>query len=408
VTENTSAVEHPGLLGFAGLMRLVASGTQIPDLGPQLEARAERDPQDANALLDLATLLFLMLNTDYRRFAFEMQDRALKIRRVYRLPAGVAPPALRLLVLMAAGDMTANTPVDCLLQESDVAVTLAYVLPGEALPRPLPAHDLVMVAIGESEQNQILLQQLDVLTRLTDRPVVNLPARIRLLTRDHVAAQLRGVPGIEMPATARVDRTALERAARGEATLDSLVNGGRYPVILRPLGSHGGKDLVKVDDAAALAGYLENLADGEFYLSNFIDYSGGDGLFRKYRVVMIAGRPYACHLAISSHWMIHYVNADMDASAAKRAEEQHFMESFEHGFARRHGTALAAIQGAIAMDYFGIDCAETRDGKLLIFEADSAMIVHATDDPEVFPYKLPHMRKLFAAFRDMLAAKCNR
>ncbi len=401
-------VENPSLIGFAGLMRLVASGTQIPDLGPQLEARVERDPQDADALLDLATLLFLMLNTDYRQVAFQMQERALKLRRAYALPAAAAPPALRLLVLMAPGDMTANTPVDCLLQDSDVAVTLLYVLPGEPLARPLPEHDLVMVAIGESEQNQLLLQQLDILTRLTARPVINLPARIRRLTRDHVAEQLRGVAGIEMPATVRLDRSKLESAARGELPLDRLVEAGRYPVILRPIGSHGGKDLVGLDGAAALAAYLTSLADNDFYLSNFIDYSGSDGLFRKYRVVVIAGRPYACHMAISKHWMIHYVNADMDASAAKRAEEQRFMEDFDQDFAVRHAAALAAIQTAIGMDYFGIDCAETPDKKLLIFEADSAMIVHATDDPEIFPYKLAQMDKLFGAFRGLLAAKVAR
>jgi glutathione synthase/RimK-type ligase-like ATP-grasp enzyme len=397
--------EKSSLIGFAGLMRLVASGTQIPDLGPQLEARVDSDPQDAEALLDLATLLFLMLNPGYRQIAFQMQERALKLRRVYALPAGAAPPALRLLVLMAPGDMTANTPVDCLLQDSDVALTLLYVLPGEPLPRPLPEHDLVMVAIGESEQSQLLLQQLDALTRLTARPVVNLPARIRLLTRDHVAGQLRGVAGIEMPATVRVHRANLESAARGELALDRLVEAGRYPVILRPVGSHGGKDLVRLDDAAALGAYLAALGDSDFYLSNFIDYSGADGQFRKYRVVMIGGRPYACHMAISTHWMIHYVNADMDASAAKRAEEQRFMEDFDQDFAARHAGALAAIQNAIGMDYFGIDCAETPDRKLLIFEADSAMIVHATDDPDIFPYKLPQMEKLFGAFRHLLAAK---
>ena len=83
-------------MGFAGLMRLLASGMEIPELGPRLEARVEQDPQDAYALLDLATLLFLMLNTDYRKFAFEMQERALKIRRVYPLPvrAGPTPPGI--------------------------------------------------------------------------------------------------------------------------------------------------------------------------------------------------------------------------------------------------------------------------------------------------------------------------
>ena len=61
---------------------------------------------------------------------------------------------------MAPGDMTSNTPVDCLLEGADVAVTLLYVLPGRPLPSPLPEHDLIFVAIGESSANQVLLRQL--------------------------------------------------------------------------------------------------------------------------------------------------------------------------------------------------------------------------------------------------------
>ena len=55
-----------------------------------------------------------------------------------------------------------------------------------------------------------------------------------------------------------------------------------------------------------------------------------------------------------------------------------------------------------ALDYFIIDCAETRDGSLLIFEADSTAVVHNMDPPAIFPYKPPQMRKIFAAFSAML------
>ena len=41
-------------------------------------------------------------------------------------------------------------------------------------------------------------------------------------------------------------------------------------------------------------------------------------------------------------------------------------------------------------------------------EADIAMIVHAMDSVEVYPYKAPQMRKVFAAFRDMLYRKSGR
>ncbi|HEX4327269.1 MAG TPA: hypothetical protein VH105_10640, partial [Burkholderiales bacterium] len=49
-----------------------------------------------------------------------------------------------------------------------------------------------------------------------------------------------------------------------------------------------------------------------------------------------------------------------------------------------------------------IDCAETADGRLLVFEVDPAMVVHALDPVDLYPYKPAAMHKLFAAFRAML------
>src|SRR5215470_6618761 len=141
-------ISNEYIIGFAGLGRLLESGIDFPVLGPQLQARLEKDPSDANAMLDIATLLFLTGHAGNRPFAFDYQKRALETRRIYQL-APPKTPAVRLLVLMAPGDMTSNTPVDCLLERSDVDVTLVYVLPDRPLP-PLPEHDVVFIAIGES------------------------------------------------------------------------------------------------------------------------------------------------------------------------------------------------------------------------------------------------------------------
>jgi glutathione synthase/RimK-type ligase-like ATP-grasp enzyme len=172
---------------------------------------------------------------------------------------------------------------------------------------------------------------------------------------------------------------------------------------VRPIDSHAGHDLLKVEDAGALAAYLARQPAPAFYLAPFVDYSGLDGQFRKYRIVLIDGVPYLCHLAISSHWMVHYLNAGMDESADKRAEEARAMLAFDEGFAVRHAAALADIDHRIGLPYLGIDCAETKDGKLLIFEVDNAMVVHAMDDPARYPYKQPAMARVFAAFAAMLA-----
>ncbi|MGA9300499.1 MAG: hypothetical protein WBW45_09710, partial [Bradyrhizobium sp.] len=68
----------------------------------------------------------------------------------------------------------------------------------------------------------------------------------------------------------------------------------------------------------------------------------------------------------------------------------------------RHRGALAAVASRVGLDYFTIDCAENKNGELLIFEADNTAVVHNMDSPDVFPYKGPQMRKIFDAFAAML------
>jgi hypothetical protein len=107
-------------------------------------------------------------------------------------------------------------------------------------------------------------------------------------------------------------------------------------------------------------------------------------------------------MAIAERWDIWYLNAGMSASAAKRFEEERFMRTFDVGFGRRHRAALTALSDRVGLDYFTVDCAETRDGSLLIFEADNTAVVHNMDPPGVFPYKAPQMRRIFDAFVAML------
>ena len=408
ITANLSPLGLPAYIGFAGLWRLVLAGMEISRLGPLLEAHLARNPDDAAVMMDIATLIILTMIPEYRAAAFAMQARALDIQQLYRLPAAREGAGIRVLALAAPGDMTAITHLDCLLEGSDVELLVLYARPDRPLPSRLPDHDLVFVTAGESVPNRPLLKQIESFTNASPKPVLNAPDRILRLSRDSVSALLRPVPGIVMPMTAGVSRESLERVGRGELPLAALLEDGVFPIIARPLDSQGGKDLAKLDGPAAIADYLRTAAEGEFFISRFVDYNGLDGLFRKYRVVLIAGRPYACHMGISTHWMIHYVNADMDASAAKRDEEARFMADFDSGFALRHKDSLARIDALLGLDYYGIDCAETPDGRLLVFEVDTAMLVHAMDPPDLYPYKRPQMRKLFGAFRSMLAAAVER
>ena len=74
------------------------------------------------------------------------------------------------------------------------------------------------------------------------------------------------------------------------------------------------------------------------------------------------------------------------------------MRDFDIDFAIRHAPAFNALARKFGLDYFVIDCAEMPDGRLLLFEAQVAMIVHAMDTTGIFSYKQPTMQKLFTAF----------
>jgi hypothetical protein len=122
----------------------------------------------------------------------------------------------------------------------------------------------------------------------------------------------------------------------------------------------------------------------------------------------VDGRAYPVHMAISEGWKVWYYNAGMANSEAKREEEARFMAEFDSGFAQRHARALEAIAERFGLEYFGIDCAELPDGRLLVFEGGVDLAAHDMDRPDVYPYKSAHMQKLFAAFREMLNRKSVR
>jgi glutathione synthase/RimK-type ligase-like ATP-grasp enzyme len=174
------------------------------------------------------------------------------------------------------------------------------------------------------------------------------------------------------------------------------------PLIVRPVGSQAGIGLARVGDAMELRAYLDTRDEAEFFVMPFVDYSSADGFFRKYRVMFVAGRPYACHLAISPRWMIHYYNAAMAEHQWMRDEEARFIADLDSVFTGKLADALREIADAISIDYFGIDCAIAPDGRLLLFEADAAMLVHGTDPPDLYPYKRAGFERIKAALDKLL------
>lgn len=81
----------------------------------------------------------------------------------------------------------------------------------------------------------------------------------------------------------------------------------------------------------------------------------------------------------------------------------HYMATFDTDFAAQHAHALFALARCIGVEYFQIDCGEATNVRLLVFEADHTAIVHDMDRPDVFPKKIPQIRKISDAFVAMLS-----
>jgi len=384
--------------GLAPFLRMSIAGDDLLPYGQQMLALAGERPNDANLWMNLS---LAMLCLGQRDAGLAIQAQALDLQRVYLLEASEQPAKLRVLMLMVPGDLSANTPLECLLENSDIDLIFYYVSAGEPLALPIPEHDVLLVALSEADENHALLSWLEPVLATWPKPVINAPQYIPNTGREAASRLLQDVPGLLIPPTLRASRGDMEAIATGITRLPDLFEETEFPVILRPVGSHAGRDLGKMDSPQEIARYLSHVKESEFFLSRFVDYSGKDGLFRKMRVALIDGKPFACHMGVSSNWMIHYLNAGMYEEAWKREEEARFMDEFD-AFAERHRSALEAIYRRTQLDYLCIDCAETPDAQLLIFEIDHAMVVHAMDTEAMFPYKQTHMLKVRNAFRDYL------
>ncbi|MBV1878613.1 MAG: hypothetical protein KUG79_13295 [Pseudomonadales bacterium] len=388
-------LNDPKLIGQATLMQMMFDGNDLSETASQLLNQSKHDTNNAESLLDLATILLLRGDRDV---GLLMQQQALTIKQNFNLQdSGL----FRLLILKAPGDFMANTPVEFLIDSKQIFADVLYVSPDLPYPTSID-YDLVFVAVSEAERNLSVLQMVEALLIQWAVPFINNPDEIPLLARDRACEIMDTIGGVYMPQTIQVSHDELSAIADLQLQLSEILIKDHFPVIARPVDSHAGQGLKKLSNHHEIHSYLGEQQEEKFYLSPFVDYSSQDGLFRKYRVVFVGGEAFLCHMAVSSNWMVHYLNADMTTNAAKQEEERLAMENFNTQLALRHFEAFDGIKDCIDLEYFGIDCAETQDGQLLIFEVANAMVVHDMDPEEIFPYKKPAMDKIFSAFQSLL------
>jgi hypothetical protein len=80
-----------------------------------------------------------------------------------------------------------------------------------------------------------------------------------------------------------------------------------------------------------------------------------------------------------------------------KREEAAFLADWESVFAGPLGAAVRAIARRLDLDYGGMDCGLTADGRIVLFEANANMLVHLNDSAAGFPYKHTYVPRIFDA-----------
>jgi len=137
----------------------------------------------------------------------------------------------------------------------------------------------------------------------------------------------------------------------------------------------------------------------------YLDARGGDGKVRKYRVMFIDGQMYPLHVAISSHWKIHYFTAEMAENGEHRAEDAAFLENMPIAIGPVAMQALRQIQSTLGLDYGGIDFGLDPRGQVLLFEANATMVVNPPESDERWKYRRAACERIRLAVQKMFIEK---
>ena len=326
-------------------------------------------------------------------------------------------PNTRPVVLMIGCAGRGNVPVEYLLPLHQYRlITWMIDRADEAQAASLPHYDIVFQVLGDPDLIDASMAKMQWFFSRNQRPVLNPPDRVMLSAREYAATRFAAIDHVLVSTTRCLPYTALAAA------------GLRFPLLIRPLATHGGAHMVKVDtpaDLAALSTIEENVYSAHdyyyaalnekslalgpdastCYVTEYVDYCSMDGYYRKYRIIFIDRIPYPYHLAISPYWLVHYETADMLSAGWKLAEELAFLRMPAQVLGSEAMGAIKAIGLALDLDYCGIDFSLLSDGRVLVFEANATMLVHPEASEGPLQRKNFYIQQIIDAFQAMLVKR---
>jgi tetratricopeptide (TPR) repeat protein len=390
-----AVAHHPSRAsGHVNLANLLAEADEAVRARAHYETALGLEPDLADAHRGLANLLESLGETEAAR---RHRDRAYRGRPLTPLPYRGAGPGTPFLLLISA--VGGNVPTRLLID--DRVFRVAALAADYADPDALPPHALIFNAVGDADLAAPALVAAERLVARSTVPIVNPPDAVRRTGRAETAQRLAGIDGLRAPKIVRAEKSLV-------ANPDWLASQGfAAPLLLRSPGFHTGRHFVRVETAAEVPEAASALPGRELLAIEPLDACGADGNARKYRVMIVDGRLYPLHLAISREWKVHYFTADMEASDAHRAEEARFLANMGSVLGPRACAALEAVAARLGLDYAGIDFALSPAGEVLLFEANATMVVNPPPAGATWDYRRAPIESVLNAVRRMLAQRAG-
>jgi len=310
----------------------------------------------------------------------------------------------RIDVVLNKGDLrkcdmhfTGNLPLMEFLNPQDMQVQKIALGGQKESKIKIGKTDIIFNSICDPDSNKQTLQNVLEIVASLNVPVMNEPQKVLETHRDEIYENLKDSGFLIMPKTMKIQAKYLQDVIK--LIEDKSIN---LPFIFREAGAHGGKSSLLVHTIDEIHELEQFAFDGrDYYMTEFIDFVSEDGLYRKYRVAMIDGKPYARHMIAASNWAIHVESRDelMPSSAILREEEKQFLEEGNEAFPEMY----AEIYEKIGLDFFGMDFAVGKDGVPIIFEVNACMnTVSVSHSAKPFEYHNKRHEEIKHAVLEMI------
>src|SRR5258708_3006354 len=318
-------------MGHVNLANLLLRRGQTEAAREHYETALLLDPNHPHAHQGLGAVL--SETGEHRRAKLHFQ-KGFRGHSISSLPYRGAKPPVCLLQLVSSGG--GNIPTASFLDDRifQISVIIADFLDPTI---SLPPHHLVFNTIGDADLSGPPLEPPPSFIKRTRAPVINGPPAVRKTGRVTNAERLRALPGVVTPRTIAMPRAVLAGSDAGVAVAEK---GFVFPLLLRSLGFHTGRNFVLVETAAELAAAAASLPGDDLLMIEYLDARGNDGSARKFRVMIVDGKIYPVHLAISRHWKVHSFTADMADAPDHPLEENAFLRDMPAVLGKKAGTPL--------------------------------------------------------------------